>query len=220
MNLKILAFSSHHAIAYKSDSMIHIGHFETNFLDCRVQLDRNEKTNRNHCSCRIHDCESCIVGSCLGREISKARIRINSKRDNIDWGRVRISNQLKRLNIFFSASTVRNILQRPKPKNASPVPITCPKNHMTQNQNGCRIPTWYPNHLWSADLTEIYYWGLWKIYVLVTIDHFSRKGVAVSPLEGPNAGMVSNALEAVLVFYLVFQGRSPFSLIFSSVFLY
>jgi len=43
---------------------------------------------------------------------------------------------------------------------------------------------------------DVYYWSLWKIYVLVAIDHFSRKVVAVSPLDGPNAGMVINALEA------------------------
>ena len=36
----------------------------------------------------------------------------------------------------------------------------------------------------------VYYWGLWKIYVLVAIDHFSRKVVAVTPLEGPNAVML------------------------------
>jgi transposase InsO family protein len=117
-------------------------------------------------------------------------------KDNIDWGRVRISNQLKLLNIFLSASTVRNILQRPKPRDTSPISKTYPKNHVTKNLNGCRIPAWYPNHLWSVDLTEVYYWGLWKIYVLVAIDHFSRKVVAVTPLEGPNAGMVIIALEA------------------------
>jgi putative transposase len=117
-------------------------------------------------------------------------------RDNIDWGRVRISNQLKLLNIFLSASTVRNILQRPKPRDTSPTLITCAKNHVTKNLNGCRIPAWYPNHLWSIDLTEVYYWGLWKIYVLVAIDHFSRKVVAVKPLEGPSTGFVINALEA------------------------
>ena len=117
-------------------------------------------------------------------------------RDNIDWGRVRISNQLKILNIFLSASTVRNILQRPRPKNTSPASTVYSKIHVTKNQNGCRILACYPNHLWSIDLTEVYYWGLWKIYVLVAIDHFSRKVVAVTPLEGPNAGMVINALEA------------------------
>ncbi len=45
------------------------------------------------------------------------------------------------------------------------------------------------------DLTEIYYWGLWKINSLLVIDHFSRKVVAVTPLEGPNAGVVIDALD-------------------------
>jgi transposase InsO family protein len=115
-------------------------------------------------------------------------------RDNIGWGRVRISNQLKILNIFLAASTVRNILQRPKPEN-QPTSTICSKIHVIKSQNGCRIPAWYPNHLWSIDLTEVFYWGLWKIYVLVAIDHFSRKVVAVTPLEGPNVGMVINSLE-------------------------
>jgi len=118
--------------------------------------------------------------------------------DNIDWGRFRISNQLKILNIFLAASTVRNILQRPKPRNGPPL-ITCSRYSLTRNENGCRIPAWYPNHLWSIDLTEVYYWGLWKIYVLVAIDHFSRKVVAVSPLERPSTGFVINALEEAFV---------------------
>ena len=121
--------------------------------------------------------------------------------DNIDWGRFRISNQLKILNIFLAASTVRNILQRPKPKKASPTSTMRPKVHVTKNENGCRIPAWYPNHLWSIDLMEVYYLGLWKIYVLVSIDHFSRKVVAVSPLEGPSTGFVINALEAAFEFF-------------------
>ncbi|MBU2512796.1 DDE-type integrase/transposase/recombinase [bacterium] len=115
-------------------------------------------------------------------------------KDNIDWGRVRISNQLKLLNIFLAASTVRNILQHPKPRN--PQSIRCSKNYLTKSENGCRIPAWYPNHLWSIDLTEVYYWGLWKICVLVAIDHFSRQVVAVTPLEVPSTGFVINALEA------------------------
>ena len=109
-------------------------------------------------------------------------------KDNIDGGRVRISNQLKLLNVFLSASAVRNILNRPKPRN--PSPVTCSEKAIAKNKNGCRIPAWYPNHLWSVDLTVVYYWGLWKIYVLVAIDHFSRKVVAVTPLEGPNAVML------------------------------
>ena len=38
-------------------------------------------------------------------------------------------------------------------------------------------------------------WGLWPIHVFVVIDHFSRKVMSVSPLEGPNAGWIIEALE-------------------------
>ena len=88
---------------------------------------------------------------------------------------------------------MRNILQRPKPRN--PSPKVSSEKPEKKNENGCRIPAWYPNHLWGVDLTEVYYWGMWKIYILVAIDHFSKKVVAVTPLEGPNVGMVINALE-------------------------
>jgi hypothetical protein len=37
-------------------------------------------------------------------------------KSNIDWGRVRIANHLALLNIFISASTVHNILNRSKPR--------------------------------------------------------------------------------------------------------
>jgi len=37
-------------------------------------------------------------------------------KSNVSWGRIRIANQLALLNIFISASTVRNILNRPKPR--------------------------------------------------------------------------------------------------------
>lgn len=100
---------------------------------------------------------------------------------------------MKLLDIFLAASTVRNILQRPKPKNSSPK--TNSKQPVAMAKNGCRIQAWYPNHLWSIDLTEVYYWGLWKIYLLVAIDHFSRKVAAVIPLEGPSTGFTINALE-------------------------
>ena len=39
---------------------------------------------------------------------------------NVNWGKLRISNQLALLNIFISASTVRNILKRSKPRKGSP----------------------------------------------------------------------------------------------------
>ena len=114
--------------------------------------------------------------------------------NNIQWGRIRIANQLKILGIFLSASTVRNILNRPQPK--EPSPAKCAEKRELLDENGCRIPAWYSNHLRSVDLTEVTRWGLWKIYIFVAIDHFSRKVVSVTPLEGPNAGWVIHALEA------------------------
>ena len=53
----------------------------------------------------------------------------------------------------------------------------------------------YPNHVWSVDRTRVLRWGIWPTWVLVAIDHFSRKVVACCPLEGPNAGWVVGAME-------------------------
>jgi len=52
-----------------------------------------------------------------------------------------------------------------------------------------------PNHVWSVDRTRVLRWGIWPTWVLVAIDHFSRKVVACCPLEGPNAGWVVEAIE-------------------------
>jgi putative transposase len=115
---------------------------------------------------------------------------------NLSWGRIRIANQLKLLGIFLSASTVRNILQRPKPRDtpASPAPAEKPQEE-TKSRS---IPAGYPNHVWSVDTTKVRCWGLWSIHVLVAIDHFSRKVVCVAPLEGPNAGWIIEALEQAM----------------------
>jgi len=115
---------------------------------------------------------------------------------NLSWGRIRIANQLALLNIFISASTVRNILQRPKPRNAPAAGITREKS--PEKPDARSIPAWYPNHVWSIDTTAIMCWGLWPIQVLVAIDHFSRKVVCATPLEGPNAGWIIEALERAM----------------------
>ena len=117
-------------------------------------------------------------------------------KSNIDWGRVRIANQLALLNIFISASTVRNILNRPKPRKPDGFPVASTK---TEEKIEARsIPAWYPNHVWSIDTTEVLYWGIWPVYICVVIDHFSRKLMSVTPLEGPNAGWINNALESAM----------------------
>ena len=113
-------------------------------------------------------------------------------RTNAHWGRVRIAHQLALLGVFLAASTVRNILSRPKPsapsEDSSQVSDELPKKTHS-------IGAFYPNHVGSVDRTLVSLWGLWPTYVLVAIDHFSRKVVCVCPLEGPNAGWVCGALE-------------------------
>lgn len=117
-------------------------------------------------------------------------------KSNISCGRVRISNQLGLLNVFISASTVRNILKQPEPDN--PRAPTTLKNDNNETAEPKSIPAWYPNHVWSIDTTEVMCWGLWPIHVCVVIDHFSRKVMSVTPLEGPNAGWINNALETAI----------------------
>jgi transposase InsO family protein len=117
-------------------------------------------------------------------------------KSNISWGRFRIANQLGLLNVFTSASTVRNILRQPAADNP-PAPTTLKKD-TTEKEEAKSIPAWYSNHVWSIDTTEVMCWGLWPINVCVVIDHFSRKVMSVTPLEGPNAGWINNALESAI----------------------
>jgi transposase InsO family protein len=116
---------------------------------------------------------------------------------NLSWGRIRLANQLKLLGIFLSASTVRNILQRPKPRNTPTTPAATAEKPQKKPESRS-IPAWYPNHVWSVDTTKVRCWGLWTIQVLVAIDHFSRKVVCVAPLEGPNAGWIIEVLEQAM----------------------
>ncbi len=119
-------------------------------------------------------------------------------KNNISWGKVRISNQLRLLKIFLSASTVRNILNRPQPPKQ---PVSQPKPKKTEDEQARSIPAWYPNHVWSIDITMVYCWGLWPIDICVVIDHYSRKVMAAVPLEGPNAGWINNVLESAIEEY-------------------
>ena len=105
-------------------------------------------------------------------------------------GRDRIASILWLLGVFVGASTVRNILLQPKPKNA-PAAAKAQAAPTAPRQIVAR----YPNHVWSVDRTQVLRWGIWPTWVLVAIDHFSRKVVACWPLDGPNAGWVVEAME-------------------------
>jgi len=84
-------------------------------------------------------------------------------KSNISWGRVRIANQLALLNIFISASTVRNILNRPKPRKT---PESSAKPKKTEEEKARSIPAWYPNHVWSIDTTMVFAGGF-GLYMFV-----------------------------------------------------
>jgi len=112
---------------------------------------------------------------------------------NVDWDRARIANQLALLNVFIAASTVRNILNRPKPRKETP--RTSKVTQCEDKQESHSIPAWYPNDVWSIDTTTVLSWGFWPIHIFVAIDHYSRKVVSVTPLEGPSSAWILEALE-------------------------
>jgi len=106
------------------------------------------------------------------------------------WGRHRIAMTLWALGVFVSATTVRDILLRPRPETSTSAPAAA-KECAKPKQIVARCP----NHVWSVDRTRVMRWGIWPTWVLVAIDHFSRAVMAVTPLEGPNAGWVVEVLD-------------------------
>ena len=111
---------------------------------------------------------------------------------NTHFGRVRIANQLRLLGLFIAPSTVRNILNRPKPQPPSSEQDI--EARQPEEAQGRSIPAFYPNHVWSVDFTETLCWGLWRVYVIVAIDHFSRKVVCVRPLDSQDAQSITEVL--------------------------
>ena len=109
---------------------------------------------------------------------------------NAHFGRHRIAMTLWALGVFVAASTVRNIVLRPKPRTA-PAAV----RQATQEQISRQVVARYPNHVWSVDRTRVWRWGVWPTWVLVAVDHHSRMVTAARPLEGPNAGWVVDVLE-------------------------
>jgi transposase InsO family protein len=113
---------------------------------------------------------------------------------NPHFGRHRIAMTLWALHVFVAASTVRNILLRPKPRTAPDA-----ARQATQEQMPGQVVAQYPNHVWSVDRTRVWRWGLWPTWVLVAVDHHSRMVTAARPLEGPSGGWVVDALEEAFV---------------------
>ena len=115
---------------------------------------------------------------------------------NPHFGRKRIAMTLWALRVFVAASTVRNVLLRPAPPKA-PAAAAVKVAHAKPRQ----IVAHYPNHVWSVDRTRVWRWHIWPTWVLVGIDHYSRMVTTTCPLEGPNAGWVTTALESAFARY-------------------
>jgi len=111
---------------------------------------------------------------------------------NRQWGRRRIALVLGALGVFLAASTVRNILLRARPRRAGAPAAAAGE---PEERKPRQIVARHPNHVWSVDRTRVWRWRIWPTWVLVAIDHFSRKVVASCALEGPNAGWVVEVLE-------------------------
>jgi len=121
-------------------------------------------------------------------------------------GRCKIADILCRAGLHLSASTVKRIINEPP---VNPISIETspdePKSPTVQSQ--------YPNHVWSVDLTVVPtadgLWSPWNPnavtqihpyswYVLVVIDHYSRKIMGFSIFEqNPTANQVAHALGSI-----------------------
>ncbi|MEW6363637.1 MAG: DDE-type integrase/transposase/recombinase [Acidobacteriota bacterium] len=120
-------------------------------------------------------------------------------RQNASWGRLRIPQQVALLRVFVSASTVRNILNRPMPADTDTRPRT-PETH-PKPEPPKHIRADHPNHVWSADLTTVRTWIFFRTEVFAVIDHFSRKLVTLVPLSRPNATSIMEALDGAFQRY-------------------
>jgi len=110
------------------------------------------------------------------------------------WGRDRIAMTLWALRVFISATTVRDILLRPRPQASTPAPAEAEESVRPR-----KVIARYPNHVWSVDRTRVMRWGIRPTWVLVAIDHLSRAVMTVAPVEGPDAGWVVDVLEGAFL---------------------
>jgi putative transposase len=112
------------------------------------------------------------------------------KADNPSWGYLRIALQLWRLQVFLSPSTVRRVLLRTR---HSPWP-----NKGKEKQPLSSITAQGPNVLWSLDLTTVYIFGAFPVYVFGVIDHYSRKVFCLASTFHPTAEWVVAELKMVI----------------------
>ncbi len=113
------------------------------------------------------------------------------KDENPSWGYLRIVLHLWHIRIFLSPSTLRRILLRPRPVAAPP------RKGRTGRKKFKSIVAIRPNALWSLDLTTLRVFGIFKVYVLGIIDHYSRKVFCLSSTFHPTAEWIVCELKKV-----------------------
>lgn len=133
----------------------------------------------------------------------------NIKADNPNWGYLRISIHLWHLKIFISPSTVRRVLQKPRPKPGRF------KDKPKDEKPLLSITATEHNSLWSLDLTTLYIFGIFPVYILGIIDHYSRKVFCLSSTFHPNAEWVGNELKNQFLIFgfpkrIITDNGSPF----------
>ncbi|MEK7448080.1 MAG: DDE-type integrase/transposase/recombinase [Planctomycetota bacterium] len=113
--------------------------------------------------------------------------------DNPHWGRWKIALAIWKIGVYVSPSTVRNILNSPKPDYRRP-------NNKEKPVKAKAINGKYPNHIWSVDLTTVYVWFK-PLYILAVIDHFSRKTITLVTTFNPTAEWTINNLKTAILKY-------------------
>lgn len=110
------------------------------------------------------------------------------KSANPDWGYLRIAIHIWHIKVFISPSTVRRILLKPRPK-------TGRSKAKLDDEKPLSITANEPNSLWSLDLTTLYLFGIFPVYVLGVIDHYSRKVLCLSSTFNPTAEWAGNEVK-------------------------
>lgn len=113
--------------------------------------------------------------------------------DNPHWGRWKIAFAIWRLGIYVSPSTVRNILNTPKPKYQE-------RKKKDERIKLKAIKGKYPNHLWSIDLTTVYV-RFQPLYILAIIDHYSRKAMTLVTTFNPTADWTIDNIKKAIEIY-------------------
>lgn len=125
--------------------------------------------------------------------------------NNPAFGKLRIAQILWRLCIFISPNTVKNILNRPKPR---PSYSKKPRKPVSPETHDRTITASKTNNLWSIDLTPTMI-GPYQCSILAIIDHFSRKLIHINFFFGePGAEWIINNLK-----YAIYEYACPKSII-------